>query len=169
MSLSKWLSGSHFGFFGFHSLTLVWLWISTPDFSTLLVYLGRSIFFFLVMSLSKWSPCGHIGFWSFSIRRYGFQSVSQVCFKISISDFMRMLFVVIGRSLLISTFKVWAGLGCEVSCGGQGHEVKTTMGSALDGAVFDFTQILVYLIHNMNRSQLYLGLGHFDWLLLFSQ
>ena len=54
------------------------------------------------------------------------------------------------------------GWGCEVSCGGH-HRRRgnTTMGSALDGAVLDFTQILAYLIHNMSRSQLYLGFGHF--------
>ena len=32
---------------------------------------------------------------------------------------------------------------------------------ALDGAVFDIAQILAYLVHNMSRSQLYLGFGHF--------
>ena len=31
----------------------------------------------------------------------------------------------------------------------------------------DFTQILAYLVHNMSRSQLYLGLGHFGWLTYF--
>ena len=30
--------------------------------------------------------------------------------------------------------------------------------------VLNFTQILAYLVHNMNRSLLYLGFGHFDWL-----
>ena len=34
----------------------------------------------------------------------------------------------------------------------------------LDGAVFDIAQILAYLVHNMSRSQLYLGFGHFGWL-----
>ena len=57
------------------------------------------------------------------------------------------------------------GRGCEVSCGGPGGHhrlrVKTTTGSALDGAVFDITQIPAYLVHNMSRSQLYLGFGHF--------
>ena len=38
---------------------------------------------------------------------------------------------------------------------------KTTTGLALDGAVFDIAQILAYLVHNMNISQLYLGFGHF--------
>ena len=52
--------------------------------------------------------------------------------------------------------------GCEVSCGGHHRpRGKTTTGSALDGAVFDIAQILAYLIHNMSRSHLYLGFGHF--------
>ena len=59
----------------------------------------------------------------------------------------------------------WGGWGCEVSCGGHHRpRGKTTTGSALDGAVFDITQILAYLVHNMSRSQLYLGFGHFVWL-----
>ena len=54
------------------------------------------------------------------------------------------------------------GWGCEVSCGGHHRQRgKTTTGSALDGAVFDIAQILAYLVHNMSRSQLYLGFGHF--------
>ena len=63
----------------------------------------------------------------------------------------------------------WGGWGCGVPCGGHHQQRgKTTMGSALDGAVLDFTQILAYLVHNMNRSQLYLGFGHFRWLPFFS-
>ena len=31
-------------------------------------------------------------------------------------------------------------------------------------AVFDTAQILAHLVHNMSRSQLYLGFGHFGWL-----
>ena len=45
---------------------------------------------------------------------------------------------------------------------GKEKDKKTTMESALDGAVFGFAQIVTYLAHNMNRSQLYLGYGHFD-------
>ena len=57
------------------------------------------------------------------------------------------------------------GWGCEVSCGGHHRpRGKTTTGSALDGAVFDIAQILAYLVHNISRSQLYLGFGHFGWL-----
>ena len=63
---------------------------------------------------------------------------------------------------------IWGGWGCEVSCGGH-HRLnrlrgKTTTGSALDGAVFDIAQILAYLVHNMSRSQLYVGFGHLGWL-----
>ena len=61
--------------------------------------------------------------------------------------------------------RLWGGWGCEVSCGGHHRpRGKTTMGSALDGAVFDIAQILAYLVHNMSRSQLYLGFCHFVWL-----
>ena len=44
-------------------------------------------------------------------RRHGFRSISQVCFGISISNFICMLMVVIGKSLLIFsevTFKMAA-------------------------------------------------------------
>ena len=59
----------------------------------------------------------------------------------------------------------WGGWGCEVSCGGHHRpKGKTTTGSTLDGAVFDTAQILAYLVHNMSRSQLHLGFGHFGWL-----
>ena len=65
----------------------------------------------------------------------------------------------------MSWLSIGGGWGCEVSCGGHHRQRgKTPMGSALDGAVLDFTQILAYLVHNMSRSQLYLGFGHFGWL-----
>ena len=42
MSLSKWLPGGHIGVFSFQTLTLVWLWISSPNFSsTLPACMGR--------------------------------------------------------------------------------------------------------------------------------
>ena len=62
----------------------------------------------------------------------------------------------------------WGGWGCEISCGGHHRpRGKTTTGSALDGAVFDIAQILAYLVHNMSRSQLYLGLAILADSLLF--
>ena len=67
--------------------------------------------------------------------------------------------------ILQSCTKPRGGWGCEVSCGGHHRpRGKTTTGSALDGAVFDIAQILAYLVHDMSRSQLYLGFGHFGWL-----
>ena len=42
-------------------------------------------------------------------RLHGFQSISQVCFRISISNFMCMLMVAIGRSLLIPYLCIWVG------------------------------------------------------------
>ena len=62
----------------------------------------------------------------------------------------------------MKALEFWGGWGCEVSCGGH-HPLrgKTTTGSALDGAVLDIAQILAYLVHDMSRSQLYLGFGHF--------
>ena len=46
-SLSKWPPGGHIGYFGFQTLTLVWLWISTPNFSgTILMYMGKSLLIF---------------------------------------------------------------------------------------------------------------------------
>ena len=50
------------------------------------------------------------------------------------------------------------------------HPREKTMESARDGAVLDFTQILAYLynlVHNMSKSQLHLGFGHFGWLPYF--
>ena len=47
MSLSKWPPGSHIGFFGFRTLTIFWLWISSPNFtgSSLRVYRKKPIDF----------------------------------------------------------------------------------------------------------------------------
>ena len=46
-SLSKWPPGGHIGFFGFQTLTLVWLWISTPNLSgTIHMYMCRSLLIF---------------------------------------------------------------------------------------------------------------------------
>ena len=67
-----------------------------------------------------------------------------------------------GRERAKTCQYIGGGWGCEVSCGGHHRpRGKTTTGSALDGAVFDIAQILAYQVHNMSRSQLYLGFGHF--------
>ena len=47
MLISKWPPGSHIGIFGFWTLTLVWLWISTANLSgTILMYMCRSLLMF---------------------------------------------------------------------------------------------------------------------------
>ena len=73
-------------------------------------------------------------------------------------------------------FKHWTGWSkkyangwfCIVFCCGLISPIsfkrKDHHRSALDGAVFDIAQILAYLVHNMSRSQLYLGFGHFGGL-----
>ena len=134
---SKWPPGGHIGFFGFRtwslvwlwiptpnfsgtalmymgrSLTLIWLWISTPNFrGTILMYMGRSLFDFQLRHFQN----GRLAaIWDFSVsrlgRRHGFRTISRVCFGISNWNFMCMLMVVIGRSLLIVsdvTFKMAA-------------------------------------------------------------
>ena len=113
MSLSKWPPGGHIGFFGFRTLTLLWLWISTSNCSgTILMYMGRSLLIFsnVIFKMAAWRP-----YEIFSVsglcRCQGFRDVSQVCFGISISNFICMLMVVIGKSLLIFgevTFKMAA-------------------------------------------------------------
>ena len=107
MSLSKWPPGGHIVFFGFRTLTLLWRWISTSNFSsTILMYMCRSLLIFSnvnfkILNFSVSGLC----------RWQGFRDVSQVCFGISISNFICMLMVVIGKSLLIFsdvTFKMAA-------------------------------------------------------------
>ena len=57
------------------------------------VYMGRSLLIFTDVIF-------RIDF-SFLDSQHGFQSISRVCFGISISDFMYMSFVAVGRSLMI--------------------------------------------------------------------
>ena len=55
MSLSKWPPGGHIGFFGFRTLTLVCLWILSPDFTgTSLVCMGRSLLIFSDVTFNIW-------------------------------------------------------------------------------------------------------------------
>ena len=58
--------------------------------------------------------------------------------------------------------ELWGFLWWAPSAKRKGHHEWS---STLDGAVLDIAQILVYLVHNISRSQLYLGFGHFGWLL----
>ena len=91
----------------------------------------------------------------------------MACCLMTPSHYLNQCWLIIKGVLLfcLTWAHQWGGWGCEVSCGGHHRpRGKTTTGSALDGAVFDIAQILAYLVHNMSRSQLYLGFGHFGWL-----
>ena len=59
MLISKWPPGSHIGFLGFRTATLVWLWISTANWSgTILIYMGRSLLSFsdVTFKMAAWRP-----------------------------------------------------------------------------------------------------------------
>ena len=65
-SLSKWPPGGHIGFFGFQTLTLVWLWISTPNLSgTILMYMCRSL---LIFSNVNFKMAARQPYWNFCFR-----------------------------------------------------------------------------------------------------
>ena len=51
---------------GFRSISQVCFWISTPNISgKILIYMGKSLYWFSVTSFSKWLPGGHIRFFGF--------------------------------------------------------------------------------------------------------
>ena len=84
-------------------LTLLWLLISTPNFSgKILMYMGKKPIDFLwphflngcLVAISDFSVSG----W------HGFGSITQVCFGISVSNFMCMSFVAVGRNLTIVSY-----------------------------------------------------------------
>ena len=59
-------------------------------------------YWFSVTSFSKWLPGGHIRFLVSGWHGYG--SVTQVCFGISVLNFMCMSFVAVSRSLTIVSY-----------------------------------------------------------------
>ena len=60
MLISKWPPGGHIGFVCFRALTLVWLWISTPNLSgtILTIYMGKSLLIFrdVTFKMAAWRP-----------------------------------------------------------------------------------------------------------------
>ena len=64
-ALSKWPPGGRIGCFGFRTLTLVWFWISTLNFSGTMLMIWVRAYWFSVTSFSKWLPGGHIRFFGF--------------------------------------------------------------------------------------------------------
>ena len=70
-------------------LTLLWLWISTPNFSgKVLMFMGKR---FSVTSFSKWLPGGHIrffGFWMAWFRQHN----SSLLWNFSFKFYVHVLF-----------------------------------------------------------------------------
>ena len=101
-SLSKWPPGGHIGFFGFRTNFTLALninpklqWQSTYVYGQEPIdfqwphFLNGCLVAILDFSFSGW---------------HGFGSVTQVCFGISVSNFMCMSFVAVGRSLTIVSY-----------------------------------------------------------------
>ena len=82
-------------------LTLVWLWISTSVAQYLCIWVRA--YWFLVTSFFKWLPGGHIRFFGFWTALF-LGSITQVCFGISVSNFMCMSFVAGGSGLMIVSY-----------------------------------------------------------------
>ena len=61
-------------------------------------------YWFSVTSCSKWLHGGHITSRFFGFWMHAFRSVTQVCFAISVSNFMCMSCVAVGRSLTIVSY-----------------------------------------------------------------
>ena len=109
---------------GFRSISQVCFGISISNFiCMLMVAIGRSLLIFSDVTFKIIPPPNEVGggvYWIHLVRpsvrpsvcrRHGFRSISQVCFGISISNFICMLMVAIGRSLLTFsdvTFKMAA-------------------------------------------------------------
>ena len=92
--ISKWPPGSHIGFCGFRTLTLVWLWILTPNLSgTMLIYMGRSISTFsdVTFKVAAWWP-----YWIFCV-----SGLTLVWLWISTPNLSGTIFMYMCRSLSI--------------------------------------------------------------------
>ena len=92
MLLSKWPPGSHIGFLGFQTLTLVWLWISTPNFSGTIL-MGRSL---LIISDVNFKMAAWWPYWIFWFPDSNFSLALNINSKLQWQVLMYM-----GRSLLI--------------------------------------------------------------------
>ena len=100
--LSKWPLGGHIGFFGFQTKLGFGFEYQLQTSVTKYLCIWVRAYWFSVTSFSKWLPGVHI---RFSVSGWhGFSSVTQVCFGISVSNFMCMSFVAVGRSLTIVSY-----------------------------------------------------------------
>ena len=104
-SLWKWPPGGHIGFFGFQTLTLVWLWISTPNLSgTILMYMCRSL---LIFSNVNFKMAARQPYWNFWFPDSNFSLALNINCKLKWHN----NYIDMGRSLLIFsdvTFKMAA-------------------------------------------------------------
>ena len=111
-SLSKWPPGGHIGFFGFQTLTLDWLWISTPNLSsTILMYMCRSL---LIFSNVNFKMAARQPYWNFWFPDSNFSLALNINCKLKWHN----TYIYMGRSLLIFsdvTFKMAAILDFLVS------------------------------------------------------
>ena len=103
MLISKWPPGNHIEFCGFRTLTLVWLWISTPYSVAKYLCIWVRAYWFSVTSFSKWLPGGHIVVF-FCFWMAWFRQRNSSLLGISVSNFMFTSFVAVGRSLTIVSY-----------------------------------------------------------------
>ena len=79
-SCSKWPPDSHIGFFSFRILTLVWHWISSPNFSSkLLVCMERNMLIFsnVTFKMAAWRP-----YWIFQFQDSNFSLALNIKSKL---------------------------------------------------------------------------------------
>ena len=87
----------------------------------------------------------------------------HICWQVTGKEWHRVRNADVSRWLTLGQQLGWVGLWGFLWWAPSAKRIDHP-GTALDGAVFDIAQILAYLVHNMSRSQLYLGFGHFGWL-----
>ena len=109
--------GGHIGFFGFRTLTLVWLWLSTPRAQYL--YIWVEAYWFSATSISKWPPGGILDFSVTGLcKLHVFQSVTRIfALKFQFQILCACCLLAMGRSLLIFsnvTFKMAAWWPCWI-------------------------------------------------------
>ena len=96
----KWPPGGHIGFFGFQTLTLVWLWISTPNFSgKVLMHMGSCLLIFsgVNFKMATWQP-----YWIFWLPHSHFSLTLNLN-----SKFNGPILMYMSRSLLIFSYLIF--------------------------------------------------------------
>ena len=93
--------------FCFQTLTLVWLWISTPNLSgAILIWVGA--YRFSATSLSKWPPGGHIAFFGF---RTNFSLALNINSKLQLHNNKYLCIWVRAYWFLVTSFSKWLPCG----------------------------------------------------------